>query len=230
MERYSIIKGKFAREFLLLQGTGCRWKKCSFCDYYEDCSPEPYESTNKAVLDMVTGETGVLDIINSGSALELDPATIAAIRKVVRDKGIHTLWFEMHYMYRHRFEAFAQLFSPAEVKFRCGVETFDPQLRDRWHKGIGQDVTPQDIADYFSGICLLCCTDTPGDTRERVLKDIVIAEEYFEYYSLNLFCPNGTAIKRNEEMAQWVKDKVYPALSDSYKAEVLINNTDLGVG
>lgn len=225
-----MIKGKFPREFLLLQGTGCRWRRCSFCDYYEDVCPTPYESTNREVLDRVTGEFGVLDIINSGSALELDPATIAAIQKVVKDKEIHTLWFEMHYMYRNRLEAFAQLFAPAVVKFRCGVETFDAQLRDRWQKGIGAGVTPQEIAEYFKGVCLLCCTDTPGDTRERVLKDIALAEEYFEYYSLNLFCPNGTPLKRDEEMANWLVKEIYPSLLHSSKAEVLIDNTDLGVG
>lgn len=77
---------------------------------------------------------------------------------------------------------------------------------------------------------MLCCTDTPGDTRERVLKDIALAEEHFEYYSLNLFCPNSTSLKRNEEMAQWVVSDVYPSLLHSSKAEVLIDNTDLGVG
>ena len=229
MQRYSVIRGRFAREFLLLQGTGCRWKKCTFCDYYDDVCPSPY-ATNKPVLDMVTGEFGVLDIINSGSALELDPETLAAIQKIVKDKNIHTLWFEMHYKYRHRLEDFAKLFAPAKVKFRCGVETFDPQLRERWHKGIANDVTAQDIAKYFKGICLLCCTDTPGDTRERVLKDIALAEEYFEYYSLNLFCPNSTSLKRNEGMAQWVETELYPSLHQSSKAEVLIDNTDLGVG
>ena len=32
--RYSEITKGMKREFLLLQGTGCRWRKCTFCDYY----------------------------------------------------------------------------------------------------------------------------------------------------------------------------------------------------
>lgn len=229
MNRYSVIRGNFPREFLLLQGTGCKWGKCTFCDYHADTSGNPF-CVNSRVLEQVTGEHGVLDIINSGSAMELDSETISEIRKVVREKGIHTLWFEAHYMYRHRLADFARQFHPAEVKFRCGAETFDPLLRSRWQKGIGREVTAKDIARHFQGICLLCCTDTPGDTRERLLRDIELAEKYFEYYSVNVFCPNATSLRRNDEMLRWFLSEVYPTLQKSAKAEVLIDNTDLGVG
>lgn len=229
MNRYSVIRGKFPREFLLLQGKGCKWRRCTFCDYHEDASENPYE-TNRAVLERVTGEFGVLDIINSGSAMELDAGTIEAIKKIIQEKGIHTLWFEAHYMYRNQLERFAQEFHPARVKFRCGVETFDPTLRTNWQKGIAPHVTPQDIARHFQGICLLCCTDTPGDTRERLLSDIELAERHFEYYSVNVFCPNNTPIRRNDDMLRWFMAEVCTTLQKSPKAEVLIENTDLGVG
>lgn len=229
MNRYSVIQGNFPREFLLLQGTGCKWGKCTFCDYHGDTSATPF-SVNRKVLEQVTGKYGVLDIINSGSAMELDPDTLAMIRQVAIGKGIHTLWFEVHYMYRHRLAAFARQFHPLTVKFRCGVETFDPLLRSRWQKGIGHDVTAKDIARYFHGLCLLCCTDTPGDTRERLLQDIELAEKYFEYYSINVFCHNSTSIRCNDEMLRWFKSEVCPTLQKSAKAEVLIENTDLGVG
>lgn len=229
MNRYSVIRGNFPREFLLLQGTGCRWGKCTFCDYHGDTSDTPF-SVNREVLEQVTGKYGVLDIINSGSAMELDPDTLAMIRQVAIGKGIHTLWFEVHYMYRHRLATFARQFHPLTVKFRCGVETFSPTLRANWHKGIPPHVTPEDIARHFQGLCLLCCTDTPGDTRERLLRDIDLAERHFEYYSVNVFCPNTTALRRNDDMLRWFLAEVYPTLQKSSKAEVLIDNTDLGVG
>ena len=97
MNRYSIIREKMPREFLLLQGQGCRWGRCTFCDYHTDTSENPYE-VNRPVLQSVTGEYGVLDIINSGSAMELDNETIQLIKQVVEEKQIHTLWFEAHYM------------------------------------------------------------------------------------------------------------------------------------
>ena len=229
MNRYSVIRGNFPREFLLLQGKGCKWRRCTFCDYHEDASADAYE-TNRAVLERVTGEFGVLDIINSGSAMELDAETLEHIKRIVRERGIHTLWFEAHYMYRNQLERFARQFHHARVKFRCGVETFDTTLRINWHKGIAPHVSPQDIARHFQGICLLCCTDTPGDTRERLLSDIELAERHFEYYSVNVFCPNNTPIRRNDDMLRWFMTEVYPTLQKSAKAEVLIENTDLGVG
>ena len=228
MIRYSLItEGNFRREFVLLQGTGCRWKQCTFCDYHEDISDAPYE-VNRSVLEQVTGKYGVLDIINSGSGLELDPQTIGHIRRIVQGRHIHTLWFEMHYMYRKRLKDFAQQFAPAEVKFRCGVESFDPALRNLWKKGIPSSVTPEMIAEHFQGVCLLCCTD--GDSKERILSDISIAREHFEYCSINLFCNNGTAVRRDDRLAEWFISEVYPAIKEEPKFEILLNNTDLGVG
>ena len=226
MNRYSLIRTRMPREFILLQGTGCRWKKCTFCDYYTDSSEQPYE-LNKEVLEQVTGEYGVLDVINSGSAMELDADTIEHIKRV-KEKSIHTLWFEAHYMYRHKLYAFAAQFAPATVKFRCGIESFDPELRSSWNKGVPASVTPEDVARYFKGVCLLCCT--VGDSRQRILDDITTAKRLFEYFSVNLFCDNGTQVRRDDELARWFEEEVYPQISDEDGIEILLENTDLNVG
>lgn len=215
------------REFLLLQGTGCRWGKCTFCDYHTDKSDTPFE-INKKVLEQITGKYGVIDIINSGSAMELDSRTIDMIKEVVATKGIGTIWFEAHYMYRHRLADFAKQFAPAVVKFRCGVESFDPRLRSNWKKGIPSFVTAGDIAKYFKGVCLLCCT--VGDTRERIISDIAVAKRHFEYFSLNLFCNNTTDVKRDDELVAWFMNELYPSLKNDNQVEVLVENCDLGVG
>ena len=227
MERYSLIHTKLPREFVLLQGTGCRWGKCTFCDYHTDSSNRPFE-VNEPVLRQVTGQYGVLDVINSGSCVELDQETIELIKKVVSEKHIHTLWFEAHYMYRHELEAFAQQFAPTRVKFRCGVETFDADLRRRWRKGIPASVTAEQIAEYFQGVCLLCCTE--GEEKEHILQDISLARQHFEYLSINLFCNNTTPLQRDNQLAEWFIREIYPTLQDDPRIEVLLNNTDLGVG
>ena len=276
MERYSIIRDKMPREFVLLQGTGCRWGRCEFCDYHTDVSDDPFE-VNRRVLEQVTGEYGVLDVINSGSGYELDERTIDLIRRVVREKNIHTLWFEMHWMYRNKLEEFRlkiteDRFNPLPlsqgentsaiyclpvsrdaaccvltsedgggnnsqlltfnsqllIKFRCGVETFDGALRKRWNKGMPEAVTAEDVAKYFQGVCLLCCTE--GETRERIVHDIELARRHFEYFSVNVFCNNTTNIKRDSELVEWFVREVYPTIKEDPRIEVLIDNTDLGVG
>ena len=227
MERYALISTKMPREFVLLQGTGCRWKKCTFCDYHDDVSEHPFQ-VNAPVLRQVTGQYGVLDVINSGSALELDEDTLSLIKEVVKEKHIHTLWFEAHYMYRKKLADFARQFAPVQVKFRCGVETFDAELRDSWKKGIPSSVTPEDIARYFQGVCLLCCTQ--GESKEHIIKDIDIAKKHFEYFSVNVFCNNTTSVQQDAELASWFSREVYPRIKDEEGIEVLMENTDLGVG
>lgn len=227
MERYSLITTGMKREFILLQGTGCRWRKCTFCDYYEDVSENPFE-INKQVLGNVTGIYGVLDIINSGSCQEYDEETIRLIQKTTAEKNISSLWFESHWIYRNTLESFRKLFPSADVHFRCGAETFNPKLRTSWNKGIAEDVTPDDIRKYFDGVCLL--VGIKGQTREDIMKDVEIAERLFDYYSVNLFCPNSTATERDDELAEIFIREIAPIIRRSPKAEVLIENTDLGVG
>ena len=227
LERYSVIDSKLKREFILLQGKGCIWRKCTFCDYHYDISENPYE-INHQVLKKVTGIYGVLDIINSGSAMELDEETLKLIEATVAKHKIHTLWFEAHYLYRDKLDEFAMRFAPAKVKFRCGVESFHPGMRQSFHKGIPANVTPEQIAKYYKGICLLVCTE--GESRETILSDILTAKKYFEYCSINIFCNNTTQVKRDEELVQWFVHEIYPIVKDDNLFEILLNNTDLGVG
>ena len=227
MERYALIDRVLPREFVLLQGTGCRWKRCTFCDYHGDVGDDPF-AVNREVLAQVQGVYGVLDVINSGSAMELDEQTLGMIKEVVKEKKIHTLWFEAHYMYKNQLAKFVEQFDGVEVKFRCGVESFDGSLRERWKKGIAASVTVEEVAQYFQGVCLLCCTE--GDSKERILRDIALAEQYFEYASVNVFCENTTTVKQEEELVKWFVTEVYSKLKTSNKIEILINNTDLGVG
>ena len=228
MNRYSKITEKFPREFVLLQGTGCKWRQCTFCDYHTDVSTDPFE-VNRQVLEQVTGKYGVLDVINSGSAFELDDRTISLLQRIIVEKNIHTLWCEMHWMYRNRLDQFIErINSNLSIKFRCGIETFNPQLRQQWCKGVPLTVTPEDVAQYFQGICLLCCVE--GQTKETILSDIELAQRYFEYFSVNLFCNNTTSVRRDEALAEWFIQEVYPAIKDNPKIEILIENSDLGVG
>ena len=226
MIRYAKIREKMPREFLLLQGQGCAWRRCSFCDYYTDVSEDPFQ-VNQPVLRQVTGEFGVLDLINSGSCTEFDQETLAMIADIVREKAIHTLWFEAHWLYRHRLSAFRDRFPGVTVKFRVGAESFDEDLRQRWNKGMAK-VSPQDIARYFQGVCLL--VGLTGQKRETISRDIRIAMAHFEYFSVNVFCENTTAEKRDDALIHWFLKEWGETLKAHPKAECLMENTDLGVG
>lgn len=227
MERYSVINEKFPREFVLLQGTGCRWGKCTFCDYHSDTSEDPF-LVNRPVLEQVTGCHGVLDVINSGSCLELDRQSVDLLQVVVGKKNIHTLWFEAHWMYRKRLGEFASLFPGVQVKFRCGVESFDAGLRKRWNKGVPETAGCREIAEYFQGVCLLCGTDV--EDFSHILPDIQTAVDHFEYLSVNLFCNNSTSLHRDEAIVARFMEEVYPLYKDHPKVEILVENTGLGVG
>lgn len=227
MNRYSVIHTKLPRELLLLQGTGCRWRKCSFCDYHQDTSDDPF-IVNRSVLQQVTGIYGTLDIINSGSVFEPDNDTLDLVKRVIREKGIHTVWFEAHYMYRNQLARFASQFAPVQVKFRCGVETFDHELRNSWNKGIPESVSASDIANYFQGVCLLCCSR--GENKEHIINDIDTAKQHFEYFSINLFSDNSTHVKRDKHLAEWFEKEIYPEIKDLPGVEILLGNTDLNIG
>lgn len=224
--RYSTIDKGLRREFLLLQGTGCRWRKCTFCDYYLDVSSDPY-SVNREVLEKVTGKYGTLDIINSGSAPEFDEKTLSMIAEIAEKKNIDDLWFEAHWIYRNQLKRFAEQF-PCCVHYRLGIESFNPELRLSWNKGIGRDATPELISNYYDGVCLLA--GIKGQTEKDIMDSVEIAEKYFSYYSVNLFCPNTTSTERDDVLAETFIKKLAPEIAKSPKAEILIENTDLGVG
>ena len=226
MIRYSLIDNKFGREFLLLQGTGCFHKACRFCHYWDDLSSDPY-ATNKPVIDQVTGEYGVLDVINSGSVHELDEQTLDLLAKIAEEKGIHTIWFEAHYHYADRLDEIRERFPFASVKFRTGVESFDHAFRVSMNKGM-PDVSPEEIRKDFAGVCLLVCAE--GQTKEQIEVDIRTAAEVFEYFSVNVFNPNSTEVRLDPELYKWFKETLYPEIKGLSNCEVLIDNTDLGVG
>ena len=83
MERYNKITNKNPREIVLLKGRPCAWGKCRFCDYIEDNSRDVQEmnALNQEVLSHVTGELGVLEVINSGSCFELPEETLKVSKK-----------------------------------------------------------------------------------------------------------------------------------------------------
>ncbi len=225
--RYSKIVEKFPREFILLQGLGCFWKKCKFCDYYKDVSEKPFE-INSEVIKCITGEFGIIDVINSGSTMELDTKTLKMLTNKIREKNIKEVWLEVHWAYKNQLEYFSKKFENSTVKYRTGIETFNPKLRNFWNKGIPENITPDEIAKYFKSVCLLVGTE--NQTFKDVVSDIEIAKNYFERFMINIFSQNSTKIKENRPLINRFIHEIYPKIKDDPKIETLLNITDLGVG
>ena len=108
MIRYSVIREKNPREIVLLRGSGCKWRRCTFCDYHLDASPDEKANfaLNKAALSQVTGVYHHLEVINSGSFCDLDEETMAEIEATCQRCGITLLHFECHFIHRQEIPAF----------------------------------------------------------------------------------------------------------------------------
>ena len=230
MQRYSVIDNKRKREIVLLRGRGCVYKKCAFCDYYLDsCQDEAANfEINKDTLDKVSGVYGDLEIINSGSVFELDGATLDYIDRVCKEKGIKTLHFEAHHLYRSRIPQLRERFKDFELKLKLGLETFDYYLREEvLRKGIDES-DPQLISSGFDEVNLLF--GLSGQGAESMQKDIQLALQNFERVCVNIMCDNSTAIKPDKKVIEEFMQFIYPKYIDDQRVDILINNTDFGVG
>lgn len=228
MQRYSKVSGKNEREMVMLKGFPCKWGRCTFCDYIHDNSENEKEIVefNKKVLEKITGEFGVLDVINSGSIFEVPEESLYDIKEVIQKKGIKKLFVECHWIYKNRLQEMRDFFG-IEIIFRCGIETFDNDFRmNFFNKGANfKDYT--EVNKYFDSICLL--VGIKGQTKEMIERDMEILEKGFKLGCVNVYVENTTNLKRDEELVQWFAQK-YEYLKDNPNIEVLFHNTDLGVG
>ena len=228
MERYSRILNKTAREIVLLKGRPCAWGKCTFCDYIEDNSRDKEEmiSLNREVLSKVTGEFGVLEVINSGSCFELPKETLAYIKEIIIDKKIKKLFLESHWMYRSKVKEMRD-YMGIPIVFKIGVESFDKRFREEFLKKNGDFDSYKEVLEYFDSPCLL--VGIKGQSKEIIDKDIQLLTEHFSHGTINVFTNNSTSIKRDEKLVEWFVEKYKDLWSDP-KIDVLYEKTDFGVG
>ena len=228
MERYSRILEKDKREIVLLKSRPCIWGKCSFCDYIEDNDVNQNENRkiNDEVLNNVTGQYGVLEVINSGSFFELPDETIERIYKIIVEKKIKRLYIEAHYLYKKKIKALREKFK-IEIIVKTGIETFNDEMRNNvLNKNVHFDKI-EEILEDFDSPCLM--VGIQGQTKEMIRKDIEILTKYFDHGTINIYRNNSTPIKRDEELIKWF-DKEYHDLKNDKKYDYLGIPTDFGVG
>lgn len=230
--RYSVITEKNPREIVMLRGSGCKWRRCRFCDYHLDSSRDTAENfrINQNALAQVQGLYGKLEVINSGSLVDLDSETLELIKRTCAEKGIRELHFECHWMHRLELPRYRAFFEDAgiTVKIKIGVETFDADFREKvLDKGI-DETDPAKIADGFDEVCLLF--GLTGQTPESMEYDIRTGLTYFERVCVNLMVENTTSIKPDPEVLAAFMEQLYPRYREDPRIDILISNTDFGVG
>lgn len=232
LQRYSIIPGSMPREMVLLRGFGCGWARCAFCDYHLDkCADSAANfALNREVLTHVTGEFRHLEVINSGSFCELDSGTLALVEKHCIEKKIHTLHFECHWMHRDKVPALREQYavSGIRVRVRLGVETFDHDFRENiLHKGIAER-DPGTIAEGFDECNLLF--GLSGQDLNSMRRDIELGLQYFDRLYINLMTPNTAPLQPDPAVCEAFTHELYPLYKDDPRIDILLTNTDFGVG
>lgn len=230
--RYSVITEKNPREILLLRGSGCKWRHCTFCDYHLDFSRDTERNyqCNIGEIQKVTGQFQKLEVINSGSFCDLDEKTMDALLTQCRKTGIKEIHFECHWMHRKDIPALRDFFGRHNitVKIKIGVETFDADFRETVLKKGIDETDPTVIAGNFDEVCLLF--GLTGQTEASMKKDIETGLRCFERVCVNIMVENSTKIKPDPAVIAVFAEKIAPLYLNDRRVDILMENTDFGVG
>ena len=230
--RYSVITEKNPREIVMLRGRGCAWRRCRFCDYHLDSSKDEAANfkLNQKELFKVTGVYHKLEVINSGSFVDLDEPTISLIEEVCLARHISEVHFECHWMHRESIPAFRKRFADKGItlKIKIGVETFDALFRESYLiKGIDTD-DPAEIAADFDEVCLLF--GLPGQSLASMESDIKTGLNFFERVCVNIMQKNRMPILPDPRVIAVFLKELYPKYQSNERVDILLENTDFGVG
>lgn len=232
LERYSIITEKNPREIVLLRGSGCRWRRCSFCDYHRDYSHDEKENyrLNRHELAKVTGRYHCLEAINSGSFCDLDEHTMALIEQTCLARDIRQLHFECHWIHRGEIPAIRRRFADKgiKVKIKSGIETFDNGFRENILKKGIDETDPARICAPFDEICLLF--GLTGQTAVSMRRDIETGLALNERVCINIMTENTTGIRPDPNVIDIFQRELLPLYAADPRVDILMENTDFGVG
>ena len=232
MERYSKILDKDKREIVLLIGNGCKWSKCKFCNYHLDRNnvEEEQFKINNEILNKVTGEFQVLEAINSGSIFELNKRSFGKLLEVCIKKNVKRLIIESHYMYKKQIEALRNKCKELNIQLQVkgGVETFNADFREKvLNKGFGYP-TIEELKKVFDVVNLL--VGVQGQTIEQIENDINIGIQNFDRVCINVYKEMDDIMPADEELKSEFMKEIYPKYKNYLNVDILIENTDFGVG
>lgn len=232
LQRYAEITAKNKREIVLLRGSGCKWRRCTFCDYHLDFNLDEDRNyaLNQEVLQNVTGKYRRLEVINSGSFVDLDPKTFQLIMDTCLLNKITEIHFECHWMHREAVASLRDTFQAQGIhaNIKIGVETFDAAYREHvLHKGI-DETDPAKLAADFDEVCLLFGLE--GQTEASMQSDIETGLSHFKRVCINIMVENTTPVKPCPQVIACFIKKLYPIYKENDRVDILLENTDFGVG
>lgn len=232
MERYSKILDKDKREIVLLIGNGCKWSKCKFCNYHLDRNnvEEEQFKINNEILNKVTGEFQILEAINSGSIFELNKRSFGKLLEVCIKKNVKRLIIESHYMYKKQIEELRNKCKELNIQLQVkgGVETFNADFREKvLNKGFGYP-TIEELKKVFDVVNLL--VGVQGQTIEQIENDINIGIQNFDRVCVNVYKEMDDIMPADEELKSRFIKEIYSKYKDYENVDILIENTDFGVG
>lgn len=160
--------------------------------------------------------------------MSLTKKTLDFIKQVCKEKKINTIHFEAHYLYRNKISQLRKDFADFDLKMKLGLETFDCDFRENVLKKGIKESSPAVIAENFDEANFLF--GIKGQTAETMQKDIELGLKYFERICVNIMCDNTTEVEPDKAVIKEFMQKIYPVYKDNPRTDILINNTDFGVG
>lgn len=87
---------------------------------------------------------------------------------------------------------------------------------------------PSIIAEHFDEANFLF--GITGQTVESMKQDIELGLENFKRICLNIMCDNTTGVSPDKAVIDSFIKQLYPIYKNNERVDILINNTDFGVG
>ena len=111
---------------------------------------------------------------------------------------------------------------------KLGLETFDYALREGIYKKGIPVREPEIISKNFDEANFLFGLN--GQSLESMQRDIELGLKYFERICINIMCNNSTPVKPDKGVIAAFMKNLYPKYKDDLRVDILVNNTDFGVG
>ena len=164
------------------------------------------------------------------SIFELNKRSFGKLLEVCIKKNVKRLIIESHYMYKKQIEELRNKCKELNIQLQVkgGVETFNADFREKvLNKGFGYP-TIEELKKVFDVVNLL--VGVQGQTIEQIENDINIGIQNFDRVCVNVYKEMDDIMPADEELKSRFIKEIYSKYKDYENVDILIENTDFGVG